>query len=170
LEDQASYLFDQVSLLWGLSEFRSLAGSRNADIFGKGNVISGEYDELAKKLAAMILDNLEVLHWNSTYQTFYDVNKLVVSHEAKRSDDTEWSDENVISTDKAALAILALESFYRNFPDEPVLQEKAKQLLLKQVEFLSQYLYRSDDGAVYNGASIPSPFDSAQGDRSSYVH
>ena len=90
LKDKASYLFDQVSLLWGLSEFKNLSDSRYSEIFGEGKLISGNYHDLVKELVGLILDNLETLHWNATYQTFYDVNLLDRTEDKKVIEDVSW--------------------------------------------------------------------------------
>ena len=169
VEDAASYLFDQVSLLWGLSEFKRLAEPRGpvpyADIFGEGKIIPGNFQAIAKELAAIILENLEALHWNAAYQTFVDVNTLEQPkddspHPQPLSQGARGAEtqRNVISMEQAAMAMIALESVCRNFPEDPQLQAKAKRLLLSQGAFIAQQLSRSSDGAAYNGASLP-PFD-----------
>lgn len=150
VEDPASYLFDQVSLLWGLSEFlRFSAPSASNDIFGKGKVFSEELRESAKALTLRILENLEALHWNSGYGTFYDV------HEFDQIQPSSEQDEQgqVISTHLIALTVIALESVYQSLSEDAAAQEAAERFLLQQVEFLQRYLLR-DDGAVYNGARL----------------
>ncbi|GAK61421.1 hypothetical protein U27_01321 [Candidatus Vecturithrix granuli] len=166
VEDPASYLFDQVSLLWGISEFiRLSAPTAENHIFGEDKVLSGEFHEIAKTLAQRILENLHMLHWNAAYNTFYDVNLL--RQTASSSD--QHDDSRVISTHNIALAAIALESVYHNFAADPQMQFSAKTLLLQQIDFLQRYLVR-EDGAVYNGARLADDVKPFSGLKSLLAH
>ncbi len=156
VEDGSSYLFDQVSLLWGLSEFERVAdpkgGALYSNIFGQGQLISGDFHRMAKELVQILLQNLETLHWNSKYDSLYELNALDQQEHTPATEDEAKGE--MISTHMAAMAIIALESVYHNFADTPAIQAKAKSLLLRQVEFLTRHLYREEDGAMYNGAAL----------------
>ncbi len=149
VRNDSSQLFDQASLLWALSELKRLTDPQGAytDVFGPQGVV-GDYHELVIALIATLLDNLETFHWNAAYQTLYDVNPLTPDAP------TNQTTTQTISTDKAAVAMLALESVVQNFTDAPQVQARAARLLTGQARFVLQYLVRPADGAVYNGATL----------------
>ena len=146
VEDRSSVLFDQTSLLWGLSEFYGLmANAPQAELFGDGKLISGDFRRMTGELITLLLDNLEALHWNAAHQTFYEVRALDGAADAPNA--------QAISTEQIALAAIALESVWNN-ADDAAARERAKTLLLRQVAFLRRHLFRQEDGAVLNGASL----------------
>ncbi len=137
-------------MLWGLSEFARLSEPNGGNvILGENKVLPGEFHAIAITLAQRILENLEAMHWNVSYGTFYDVNPL---RQTASSSDQD-GDSRVISTHNIALAAIAIESVYRSFAANPQIQLSAKALLLQQIDFLQRYLIR-EDGAVYNGARL----------------
>ncbi len=151
VEDTASSLFDQVSLLWGMSELYALLTAEQdkpyAGIFGTDKLIDLDLAERTKELITIVLENLKALHWNPAYQTFYDWHSF-----------SEVQDEPVqsqrISTHLAAMAMIALESVLQHVSDAPALQHNAQTLLLGQTLFFQKHLFRESDGAVYNGARL----------------
>jgi len=137
--DESSDLFDQLSLLWGLSEFRGLSDPRTQDnynnLFGEGKPFSSESYGLATSLAVLTYENLLSTHY---------IEELGTLMERTGKDETRR-----VSTVNAGLALLALKSFYDNFGDQPELQEKAKKLMISQATFIMERL-RDENGGFYS--------------------
>ncbi len=157
--DRDSVLFDQVSLLWGISEFYGLVRSKNGapytELFGTGKLISGKYEEMTRELVGLLLKNMTRFHWNEQYGAFYETYSMESAKDAPQ--------EQVISTQQIAMSAMALESVIRNFGASAKVSKQAMMLLSAQTEFLYRHLYRAEDGAVFNGASLTKdkiePFD-----------
>ncbi|GAK54230.1 hypothetical protein U14_05509 [Candidatus Moduliflexus flocculans] len=158
--DSDSVLFDQMSLLWGISEFygmlKAKGGAPYSELFGKDQLISGKYEDMARELTGLLLKNLARFHWNATYGTFYETHSMETAKE-------NAPQEQVISTQQIAMSAIALESVIRNFGADSKLAKQAALLLSAQADFLYRSLYRAEDGAVFNGASLTKdaakPFD-----------
>ena len=60
--DTASHLFDQVALLWGLSEFADWADPGTSKLFGEGKPFGAEYREIALKLMNEVFETILTLH------------------------------------------------------------------------------------------------------------
>ena len=158
--DSDSVLFDQMSLLWGISEFYGMLkakdGAPYSELFGKDQLISGKYEDMARELTGLLLKNLARFHWNATYGTFYETHSM----ETAKGNAPQ---EQVISTQQIAMSAIALESVIRNFGADSKLAKQAASLLSAQVDFLYRSLYRAEDGAMFNGASLTQdeakPFD-----------
>jgi len=172
VKEQASSLFDQASLLWGLSEFYGLLTANPdapyAEIFGTGKLIDQNFTSLTKKLITVVLENLETLNWNPKYQTFYDWNRF--NDRQHTAEGATEAGHQYISTHLAAMVMIALESVFQNVSDDPALHRKAQAFLLGQVVFLQRYLYREADGAVYNGAALEDPATPSDGLKTLLAH
>ena len=64
--DRSSHLFDQLSLVWGLSEFIALEGEARAGRFASEPPFATTYVDLARGLAQQAVAAIRVLHRSST--------------------------------------------------------------------------------------------------------
>ncbi|MBD3304782.1 DUF11 domain-containing protein, partial [candidate division KSB3 bacterium] len=160
VEDADSSLFDLTSLLMGVSELKTISDPQGQppynDVFGDDKLIPAEVHEISWELVTLLLENLNALHWDSTHRTLYEINSLEKERnaEAPVQPSDNGDQENVISTEQAALAMIALESVYTNFPEDPALQNAAKTLIVDQADFLLHALRNEEDGAMVNGAQL----------------
>ncbi len=144
--DSSSQLFDQASLLWGLSEFYHFAdptvkGPWNK-VFGAntpydGSIMEQKYIVLAEGLANMVLATMESKHQSATG---------VLSSEW-----TPASGRGANSrTADLGMAMLALANYVENVHGNPELVARARKLLQAQAELLAGPLLASD-GSVAAG-------------------
>lgn len=163
VKDASSQLFDQASLLWGLSEYYFYSDPlipaegnqtdyyedpsvhRNwARVFGErppydGSIIERKYGLLAQALANLVLANIEAMHTRSG---------LLVSG---------WTPQGkagaVIHTEDAAMAMLALANYQRRLHVESERREHAADLLRREADFFVRTLQR-DDGSFPDGYDL----------------
>ncbi|MFQ5740417.1 MAG: hypothetical protein ACE5JX_15525 [Acidobacteriota bacterium] len=152
VRDESSRLFDQSSLLWGLSEyFYFMDPQRPADdpyyeqaystwnrVFGDhfpydGSLMERKYLQLARGLANVVLRNIDFMHKDKE-------SGLLVS---------EWSPKRgqgqTISLPDLGMSLVALAN-YRHFVGaaEPDLSSMAERLLRSQADFLAQRIENGD--------------------------
>jgi len=150
--DKRSQLFDQASLLWGISSFVNMMdptdNSDSAhlayhDVFDGSpfppamsqSGSPGPYD-LMKGTARAIFLNLLAMHYDAAHKTFVDT-ASIKRGKVKR--------EEKISTLDAAYLIVALEPFIEEFANTP-LGPKARQVVIEQAMFLMDHLNDGNDG------------------------
>ncbi len=140
--DDSSQLFDQASLLWGLSEFYHYADpsvkSNWNNVFGEntpydGSIMEQKYIVLAEGLANLVLGTME-----SRHQT------------ADGTLASEWTPLHgrgpVVKTADIGMTMVALSNYVKWVHTDPALVARAKQLLRSQAELLSKSV--AADGSV----------------------
>ncbi len=146
IDDATSQLFDQASLLWGLSEYYHFADPSQKSnwnkVFGKrpgfdGSVMEQKYIVLAEGLANLIVQNLTAMHQQKE-------GALISEWRPGRGQGTS------VATSDLSMAIMALANYARHIHTEPKIVESAKQLLKTQAELLVNVL-QSTDGSVADG-------------------
>ena len=158
VDDPSSQLFDQASLLWGLSEWYHFADPTQPsswnDVFGDnppydGSVMEGKYIVLAEGLANLVLGNMEAMHQGE--------DGVFVS---------EWRPDggpgSRIATRDLGMAMVALANYSRHVRPDAENVELARQSLRQQADFLLGTLQASD-GSVADGYDFAtgSPLSSA---------
>ncbi len=149
VEDASSQLFDQASLLWGLSEYYHFADPTQKSnwnkVFGKrppydGSVMEQKYSVLAEGLANLVLQNMAAMH--------------------RRKDGalvSEWRPSHgqgpTIATPDLAMAIMALANYARCVRVNPQNVALAKQMLKDQADFLVNTL-QTAGGSVAEGYNL----------------
>jgi len=174
--DPTSDLFDVASLLWGESEFYYVTDPKNEnfarlygdaqwsaqgksqeeinEILRSGKAIfpEGTPHMLAKGISVVNFKNIMALHFNKKQGSLVD----------------SWHPENGmgdhISTDNAAMAIMALANTYKRMQDVPKVANGAKMILTAQADFLLKQQQR--DGGIANGFSLGSAITADGGNRS----
>lgn len=143
LEDATSQLFDQASLLWGLTEYYHFADPRGPagwrKVFGSnppydGSIMEQKYIVLAEGLADLIVANLDAMH-----ATPEGVLASTWTPETGRGAEVKAED--------LSLAVVALASYVRRLPASSAQSARARRLLVRQAEFLQAALV-GPDGAV----------------------
>ncbi len=140
LTDASSQLFDQASLLWGVTEYYHFADPRGtgpwAQVVGNnppydGSIMEQKYVVLAEGLADMIVANLGAMHADASG---------VLS--------SEWKPGNgrgaLVSTGDLGLAMVALANYVQRLPATAAQAEAARALLVAQADFVQSTLLRSD--------------------------
>lgn len=143
LKDPSSQLFDQASLLWGLTEYYHFADPHSTHgwtaVFGDtppydGSIMEQKYIVLAESLADLIVTNLEAMHATDT--------GILASR---------WlpgqGRGSLVATEDLALATVALANYVRRLPATAAQASRARQLLVRQADFLRSTLVGAD-GAV----------------------
>jgi len=143
LEDPSSQLFDQASLLWGLTEYYHFADPHSTRgwtaVFGDnppydGSIMEQKYIVLAESLADLIVANLEAMHATD--------NGILASR---------WMPGqgrgSLVATEDLALATVALANYVRRLPATAAQASRARRLLVRQADFLRGTLVGAD-GAV----------------------
>ncbi len=150
--DPRSFLFDQVSLLWGTSSFANMMNpADNSDSahlayhevfdgspFPAAKAQTGKpgpYD-LMRGTSRMLFRNLLAMHYDSKRGTFVDISH-VERHSIERG--------KRISTINAAYLIVALEAFIREFEGTP-LETMARTAMTSQARFLIAHLGNGQGG------------------------
>ena len=152
IQDSRSLLFDQASLLWGLSEYFYFAdpGRDHSDpayrdafdnwdkVFGEntpydGSLMERKYMHLARGLGNVIVRNLEAMHRDP------ETGALV----------SEWAPKkgrrSMVATSDLGVAILGLANYRHNLKKaEPELADRATALLRAQADFLVARLQNAD--------------------------
>ncbi len=167
--DPASWLFDQVSLLWGAESFANMMDPANdsssahtayhtvfdgdpfpADMAATG--MPGPFD-LMKGASKVIFMNLMAMHFDADAGTFTNTANLV-DGSALRGDR--------ISSFNAGYTVMVLAGFVPEFAGTP-LEDAATSALTAQADFILAHL--SDPmGGFYNGAFVDgSPFMDSKG-------
>ncbi|MDH7505830.1 MAG: CARDB domain-containing protein [Candidatus Acetothermia bacterium] len=137
--DPGSELFDQLALLWGLSEAYSLARDRQFEaLFGP------DKPEVVARLAAQVLDNLLELHLDEGLGGLVDRAEFSPSG---------WRRGDEVTTANLGLAVAALESAIEKMADLPAIRERALDLMRKEVEFLIRRL-ADGRGGYFDSYSI----------------
>jgi hypothetical protein len=144
--DPSSQLFDQASLLWGLSEYYHFADPSIKNNWNKvfggnppydGSLMEQKYIVLAEGLANLVLSTMEAKHQAD--------NGVLVS---------EWKPGEgrgaVTKTADLGMAMVALANYAGKVRADPALVERAKRLLRAQAEFLLTAL-QATDGSVGSG-------------------
>ena len=138
--DPSSQLFDQASLLLGLSEFYHFSDPKIEDnwdsVFGsasEGALFPPQPHRTAKGLSGVVLKNMIAMHFDPIRQTFV----------------SEWANgergKDILSSD-AGMALLALANAYDAFHDDDEIRQAARKMLDLQAQFLSEYMQRDDGG------------------------
>lgn len=143
LADASSQLFDQASLLWGLSEYYHFADPSKPSnwnrVFGAhpgkdGSLMEQKYLVLAEGLAGMIFRNLGAMHQRPD-------GRLV----------SEWlpgsGQKAAVSTCDLGMSLLALANYQRYIHAEPAEVAAAQRMLAQQADFLVDAL-QAADGSV----------------------
>ena len=176
MRDGSSSLFDQVSLLWGLSELYGLltndAGAPYRDIFADRTLSAAQLQDITLELATRLMENIEALHWDSASESLFEWRKFDLEEGQEEADggDEESVETRSISTEQIALTGIALESVSRHFDNVPTLRDKAESLLIAQTDFLVRHLYRDEDGAIYNGADLGDDIETLKGVKTLLAH
>ncbi len=146
--DDSSQLFDQASLLWGLSEYYHFADPTVENnwnwhkVFGDdlpydGSIMQRQYVVLAEGLANLILQNIQAMHLRPE-------GTLV----------SQWRPDGgqgqAVSTTDLAMSMLALSNYARHVHTQPQLVQAATDLLKQQADFMIERL-RGADGSVADG-------------------
>ncbi|MDA2926105.1 hypothetical protein MYX78_02535 [Acidobacteria bacterium AH-259-G07] len=161
VRDPSSRLFDQASLLWGLSEYfyfmdpKRPAGHPYHEqayptwnkVFGDnfpydGSLMERKYMQLARGLANLVLRNIDFMHGDP--QT-----SVLVS---------EWTPQtekgSSVSVPDLGMTIVALANYHRVFQEaEPELARLAGNLLETQAHFLAEEI-RTGDGSLAEGIDV----------------
>lgn len=146
VDDDSSQLFDQASLLWGLSEYYHFADpSQKSEwnkVFGKtppydGSVMEQKYIVLAEGLANLVLRNMAAMHRQK--------DGVLVS--AWRPKDGQGVKA---STQDLSMAMIALANYTRCLHNNSDNVQLANQLLKAQADFLVDVL-QAADGSVADG-------------------
>jgi len=143
--DSSSQLFDQASLLWGLSEFYHYADpsfkSNWNKVFGDntpydGSIFEQKYIVLAEALANLVLETMEAKHQSD--------NGMLAS---------EWTPAQgrgtLAKTADLGMALVALANYVGNVHSDPARVARAKQLLRGQADLLANA--PAADGSVSSG-------------------
>lgn len=147
VKDPSSQLFDQASLLWGLTEYYyfsdpTISGNWNK-VFGNnppydGSIMEQKYALLAHGLADMVLKNIAAMHTRDG---------LLVS---------EWQPKtktgSKISVQDLGMAMVALANYRSRIHADSKGQELVTRLLRRQADFLIGELQNSD-------SSFPDGYD-----------
>lgn len=161
--DASSRLFDQASLLWGLTEYYRFADPVLADVgqrgdiydnpqihrnwarvFGEdppydGTLMERKYGLLAQSLADMVLANIQAMHMHD--------GALV----------SEWSRASgpgtVLRIEDAAMTMLALANYHRRIHVEPDNQAKTADALRMTADFLVSKM-KNTDGSFADGFDV----------------
>lgn len=149
LTDASSQLFDQASLLQGLSEYYHFADpgqkSNWNKVFGPrpgvdGSIMEQKYLVLAEGLARLIFQNLSAMHQTT--------GGVLVS---------EWRPGpgrgSLIATHDLSMAVMALANYARQVRAEPATVEAARQMLKTQADFIVSQL-QAADGSVANSYDL----------------
>jgi hypothetical protein len=138
--DPSSALYDQASLLLGLSEFYHFSDPKIEDnwdaIFGspsEGALFPLQPHKTAQGLSGVVLKNMIAMHFDPVRQTF-------VSQWANGERGIE------ISSADAGMALLALANAYDAFHDNDDIRQGARKMIKRQAQFLSEYMQLSDGG------------------------
>lgn len=146
VQDESSQLFDQASLLWGLSEYYHFADpgveSNWNKVFGEapgtdGSVMEQKYIILAEGLANLVLHNIDAMHLRK--------DGVFVSgwHPASGQGAT-------VSTMDLAMTMVALANYALHLQVEPENAGLAESMLKRQADFLVNVL-QAADGSVAEG-------------------
>lgn len=138
--DPSSRLFDQASLLLGLSEFYYFSDPKIEDnwdaVFGspsEGALFPPQSHRTAKGLSGVVLKNMIAMHFDPIRQTFV----------------SEWTNgergKSIAATD-AGMTLLALANAYNAFHDDEEIRRGARKMLERQADFLSEYMQLPDGG------------------------
>lgn len=157
--DASSWLFDQVSLLWGAEHFANMMDPSNdsssahiayhtvfdGDPFPADMAVTGmpgPYD-LMKGASKVVFLNLMAMHFDADAGTFTNTAALVEG--APQPGDR-------ISTFDAGYTLMVLASFIPEFEGTP-LEDAALNALRAQADFMIAHMADSDSG-FYNGAFV----------------
>lgn len=150
IEDPSSQLFDQASLLWGLSEWYHFADPTDEAwnaVFGDkppfdGSVMEQKYIVLAEGLANLVLRNMDVMHAAE--------DGTLVS---------EWRPDGGrgerVSTRDLGMAMVALANYARHVQTDPETVDLARRMLRRQADFVIGTL-QGADGSVANAYDLGS--------------
>lgn len=141
--DASSQLFDQASLLWGLSEYYHFADPAVEDswdaVFGDnppydGSIMEQKYIVLAEGLADMIVQNLDAMH--------SDESGVLAS---------EWLPEEgrgqFVKAEDLGMALIGLSNYARRLPETARNAFVVREMLATQANFMADVM-ESSDGQV----------------------
>jgi len=138
--DVRSTLFDQLSLLYGLTETRALfADARVADLVRAAPTEPTDPSEAADRLAAIVLATLERIHLDA-------VERVLVDEASPESG--RWTTNGTVTTAALGLTAAALERAVDALPER--LGARARALLDDEIGFLDRVLWVSS--GVYREA------------------
>ena len=140
--DASSQLFDQASLLWGLTEYYYYADPTVPDpwdaVFGDnppfdGTLMERKYSVLAQGLANLILSNMQYQHRSDGYWF------------------SQWRPDDgagdTISMTDLGMSIIALANYHRRMAVEKENVERSAELLGEQADFIIEQM-QAPDGHV----------------------
>lgn len=143
--DASSQLFDQASLLWGLTEYFHYANPSVPDswdaVFGDnppfdGTLMERKYSVLAQGLANLIFANMQYQHRSGGRWV------------------SEWLPDNgagdTISMTDLGMSMIALANYHRRMSIETENVERSEELLREQADFVIERL-QAPDGHVASG-------------------
>lgn len=146
VRDATSELFDQASLLWGLSEYYYFSDPTHIDpwdkVFGAsppydGSIMEQKYAALAQGLATLVLDNMGAQH------------RTVEGRWVSR-----WRPDagagREVSTPDLAMTLVALANYHRRVHVDEANAERCEQYLREMAGFLMDRL-QAPDGHVAEG-------------------
>lgn len=146
VEDPTSELFDQASLLWGLTEYYYYSDPTIVDswdrVFGQnppydGSILEQKYSALAHGLANLVLANMQYQHLRTD-------GRLVSSWHPKRGTG------DTISTTDLGMSLIALANYHRRMHADQENVTRSGELLREQADFLINYM-QAPDGHVADG-------------------
>ncbi|MEE9217889.1 MAG: hypothetical protein V3U98_02380 [Acidobacteriota bacterium] len=150
VKDPSSQLFDQASMLWGLSEYAYFSDPEINDnwdsVFGDtfpydGSVMELKWRYLAQKLADVIFQNIDSMHRDP------DSGGLVSEWHPKTKHGT------IIHTPDLAMTLVALANYAKRVATDETLTERAHDLIASASDFLIEKLQR-DDGAFLDSYDL----------------
>ncbi|MEA1870705.1 MAG: hypothetical protein U9N00_00720, partial [Candidatus Bipolaricaulota bacterium] len=136
--DSSVMLFDQLALIWGLSEAYGLIFDEAYSGFVAANLeLSSVAQDDILHLVTLILATMHDLLYNSTERTLVDGAILT---------DSGWEKEPAITTMNVGLAMVALQTVVEKFGDSSNLVDQARSMIDDEIRFLVEEL---QDGSRY---------------------
>jgi len=144
LDDPSSQLFDQSSLLWGLTEYYHFADPRGPlswrRVFGAnppydGSIMEQKYIVLAEGLADLVVANLEAMH----------AAESGVLASTWRPGSGRGS---TVAAEDLGMVTVALANYLRWLPETAAQRPRVRALLAAQADFMSGTLLTADGAAI----------------------
>ncbi len=176
--DEQSRLFDQLSLLWALSELMQITDPKTPgtyqQVFMQELLAPGvhvdEFDlsldlqvselsatsvyALASRLAAIVFNSLLELHYVAEIGTLLDVGVRDCAGEMQEDSEQATPCTPQVSTTYLGLTLTALERYYQVMKSVPGRQEQIGPLIRLVAEFLFNQMYDNDDGGIFDSVSF----------------
>lgn len=153
--DDRSRLFDQLSLLWGLSEMMLLTDADAPQSYRRafdddmlfpgrdsGRMSAAGIHALAAELAAIVFETLARLH------ALPQIAGLVETFPAACDAEEPQTCESVMSTTHLALSLPALARYYQAMPKDPAMRERILALMRQAADAVAQRIADAGDNGV----------------------